>query len=100
MVIRIGEFLKNIPKYITTNPIKIKLRAKVRILLILLEYFFAIQIPSLKLNYIVYFFKNESFCLKKLSIFRIYKLDESLVVFIRFMINLKEIIFFRRKYKG
>jgi hypothetical protein len=38
IVMRRGEFLKKIPTYITINPIKIKLRANVRILLILLEY--------------------------------------------------------------
>ena len=33
-----GEDLKKIPPYIIINPIKTKLSAKVRILLILLEY--------------------------------------------------------------
>ncbi len=38
--------LKKIPTYITIKPIKIKLNAKVRILLILFEYFNAIASPS------------------------------------------------------
>ncbi len=35
------------------NPMKTKLNAKVRILLILLEYFFAISIPLLKKYYTI-----------------------------------------------
>lgn len=62
MVIAIGEFLKNMPKYITKKPAKIKLSANVRILLILLEYFLAIVTPP-NANYILYILKNKSICL-------------------------------------
>jgi hypothetical protein len=62
----IGEVLKKIPIYIIKNPIKTKLNANVRILLILLEYFAAI-IPTSQNKYstnVRDFAENIQWCLK------------------------------------